>query len=110
MHDAGPSLDAELWPSSKDYLEVYVSAVDTAGHFWVQVLGTRSAELDALINNMTEYYTSPHCEVKLHSFLRKQTFIADIIIIVACICILHILMMGVSHSRASGHWTATSTR
>ena len=47
---------ADPWPACKGYLEVYVSAVENAGHFWVQVLGARSTQLDRLITNMTELY------------------------------------------------------
>ncbi|XP_077865613.1 uncharacterized protein LOC144352405, partial [Saccoglossus kowalevskii] len=44
-------------PSYSDYFEVYVSAVDTAGHFWVQVLGKKSQQLDYLVETMTQYYS-----------------------------------------------------
>ena len=47
---------AESWPTSRGYLEVYVSAVENAGHFWVQVLGAKSTQLDRLITNMTVHY------------------------------------------------------
>ncbi len=46
------------WPSSRDYLEVYVSAVENAGHFWVQFLSSKAIQLDRLIENMTIHYTS----------------------------------------------------
>ncbi len=51
--------DPSNWSSSREYLEVYVSAVENAGHFWVQVLGSKAIQLDRLIENMTAHYTSP---------------------------------------------------
>ncbi|XP_070535369.1 serine-rich adhesin for platelets-like isoform X2 [Ptychodera flava] len=46
-------------PTHSDYFEVYVSAVSSAGHFWVQVLGQKSQHLDYLVETMTEYYSDP---------------------------------------------------
>ena len=45
-------------PTAPDgFMEVFVSAVDTAGHFWVQVVGPKSTELDKLVEDMTNYYS-----------------------------------------------------
>lgn len=38
------------------FLEVYVSAVEHPGRFWVQVIGPRAVELDHLVEEMTEFY------------------------------------------------------
>ncbi|NXC28529.1 TDRKH protein, partial [Campylorhamphus procurvoides] len=43
-----------------EHLDVYVSAVESPGHFWVQLLGTRSLQLDKLTAEMRHFYgTSP---------------------------------------------------
>lgn len=42
--------------TSDRFIEAYVSAVDTAAHFWLQVVGSRSIQLDKLVTDMTEYY------------------------------------------------------
>ena len=46
------------WPKQrKDYFEVYVSAVEHPGHFWVQVISPESVRLDTLIQDMNKYYS-----------------------------------------------------
>ena len=46
-----------LLATGKDgFMEVYVSAVEHPGRFWVQVIGPRAVELDHLVEEMTEYY------------------------------------------------------
>jgi tudor domain-containing protein 2 len=37
-------------------LEVYVSAVEHPGRFWVQIFGPQAVELDHLVEEMTEFY------------------------------------------------------
>lgn len=37
-------------------IEVYVSAVSSPGRFWVQFVGPQVAQLDELVEHMTEYY------------------------------------------------------
>ncbi|KAJ2945473.1 hypothetical protein O0L34_g286 [Tuta absoluta] len=37
-------------------IEVYVSAVSSPSRFWVQLVGPQVAQLDELVENMTEYY------------------------------------------------------
>ncbi|XP_013419646.1 uncharacterized protein LOC106180249 [Lingula anatina] len=44
------------WPDHHHYLEVYVSAVENPGHFWVQMISSQSTQLDRLIQDMTAYY------------------------------------------------------
>ncbi|XP_027717278.1 tudor and KH domain-containing protein-like isoform X1 [Vombatus ursinus] len=39
-----------------EYLEVYVSASENPNHFWIQIIGSRSLQLDKLVNEMTQYY------------------------------------------------------
>jgi hypothetical protein len=43
------------YPNTNDYVEVFISAVDNPGHFWVQLVRTGDAQkLDALITNITD--------------------------------------------------------
>ncbi|CAH1789464.1 unnamed protein product [Owenia fusiformis] len=47
------------WPPTQEYVDVMVSAVDTAGHFWVQVVSPLSPHLDKLVDEMTNFYSKP---------------------------------------------------
>ncbi|XP_053575688.1 tudor and KH domain-containing protein [Bombina bombina] len=39
-----------------EYVDIYVSATENPEHFWIQILGTRSSQLDKLTTEMSEYY------------------------------------------------------
>ncbi|XP_037681900.1 tudor and KH domain-containing protein isoform X2 [Choloepus didactylus] len=39
-----------------EYLEVYVSASEHPNHFWIQIIGSRSFQLDKLVSEMTQHY------------------------------------------------------
>uniref|UniRef100_A0A4X1W2L3 Tudor and KH domain-containing protein n=1 Tax=Sus scrofa TaxID=9823 RepID=A0A4X1W2L3_PIG len=39
-----------------EFLEVYVSASEHPNHFWIQIIGSRSLQLDKLISEMTQHY------------------------------------------------------
>ncbi|NXM26495.1 TDRKH protein, partial [Oxyruncus cristatus] len=41
-----------------EHLEVYVSAMENPGHFWIQILGSRSLQLDKLTAEMRHFYHS----------------------------------------------------
>ncbi|XP_040474554.1 tudor and KH domain-containing protein [Falco naumanni] len=41
-----------------EYLEVYVSAAENPNHFWIQIIGHRSLQLDKLTTEMRQYYQS----------------------------------------------------
>ncbi|KAK1190036.1 TDRKH protein, partial [Pygoscelis papua] len=41
-----------------EHLEVYVSAVENPSHFWIQIIGHRSLQLDKLTTEMRQYYQS----------------------------------------------------
>ncbi|XP_066065394.1 tudor and KH domain-containing protein-like isoform X2 [Chamaea fasciata] len=41
-----------------EHLDVYVSAAESPGHFWIQLLGTRSLQLDKLTAEMGAFYQS----------------------------------------------------
>ncbi|XP_045102223.1 tudor and KH domain-containing protein homolog isoform X2 [Portunus trituberculatus] len=45
-------------PSSDKFIEAYVSAVNSATHFWLQVVSPRAIDLDKLVTEMTEYYSN----------------------------------------------------
>lgn len=51
-----PSPDLSFQPD--EHLEVYVSASENPNHFWIQILGVRSIQLDKLIEEMTRFYSS----------------------------------------------------
>ncbi|KAM4661914.1 tudor and KH domain-containing protein isoform 2-T2 [Discoglossus pictus] len=39
-----------------EYVDVYVSATENPAHFWIQILGSRSSQLDKLTTEMSEHY------------------------------------------------------
>ncbi|XP_075439323.1 tudor and KH domain-containing protein isoform X2 [Ascaphus truei] len=39
-----------------EYVDLYVSAVENPEHFWIQILGSRSQQLDQLTREMSEHY------------------------------------------------------
>ncbi|KFV72543.1 Tudor and KH domain-containing protein, partial [Struthio camelus australis] len=41
-----------------EHLEVYVSAAENPNHFWIQIIGNRSLQLDKLTCEMSQYYAS----------------------------------------------------
>ncbi|KAL1772064.1 tudor and KH domain-containing protein [Sigmodon hispidus] len=51
-----PSPDFSL--HADEYLEVYVSASEHPNHFWIQIIGSRSLQLDKLIREMTQHYVN----------------------------------------------------
>ncbi|XP_064645096.1 tudor and KH domain-containing protein-like isoform X2 [Lineus longissimus] len=64
--DAQPVKEASLYapdqvrmPDHGDYIEVYVSAMEHPGQFWLQLLTTSSARLDRLVDTMTTFYDDP---------------------------------------------------
>lgn len=44
---------------SEGFFDVFVSALENPGQFWVQLISTKGVELDQLVDKMTEYYTDP---------------------------------------------------
>ncbi|XP_051522996.1 tudor and KH domain-containing protein-like [Myxocyprinus asiaticus] len=51
-----PSPDLSFQPD--EHLEVYVSAAENPQHFWIQILGVRSLQLDKLTAEMSRFYNS----------------------------------------------------
>ncbi|NXS48290.1 TDRKH protein, partial [Balaeniceps rex] len=48
-----------------EHLEVYVSAAENPNHFWIQIIGHRSLQLDKLTTEMRQYYQSSGCAAEL---------------------------------------------
>lgn len=46
------------FPSEKQYVEVYVSAIANPDNFWIQLIGSMALQLDQLSEQMTQYYES----------------------------------------------------
>ncbi|XP_014013604.1 tudor and KH domain-containing protein isoform X2 [Salmo salar] len=51
-----PSPDLSFQPD--EHLEVYVSASENPHHFWIQILGVRSLQLDKLTAEMSRFYNN----------------------------------------------------
>uniref|UniRef100_A0A3Q1JU82 Tudor domain-containing protein n=1 Tax=Anabas testudineus TaxID=64144 RepID=A0A3Q1JU82_ANATE len=51
-----PSPDLSFQPD--EHLEVYISASENPNHFWIQILGVRSLQLDKLTEEMNRFYNS----------------------------------------------------
>ncbi|XP_067122876.1 tudor and KH domain-containing protein homolog [Centruroides vittatus] len=50
-------LQESLMPTGSDgFLEVFVSAVESPSQFWVQLVGTKSIQLDRMVEDMTSFY------------------------------------------------------
>ncbi|XP_053330685.1 tudor and KH domain-containing protein isoform X2 [Spea bombifrons] len=49
--------------SADEYVDVYVSAMENPEHFWIQILGSRSSQLDKLTTEMTEHYQKQQSSV-----------------------------------------------
>lgn len=56
MYASVPSPDFSF--HADEHLEVYVSASENPNHFWVQIVGNRSLQLDKLNCEMAHYYQS----------------------------------------------------
>lgn len=44
--------------SIRDSMEVFVSAVEHPGHFWVQIITASSLQLDKMTDDMTSFYNN----------------------------------------------------
>ncbi|XP_037079117.1 tudor and KH domain-containing protein-like [Pollicipes pollicipes] len=71
-----PTRESLVATGSDGYLEVYVSAVDTPGHFWVQVKSPRAIELDKLVERMTALYSE---ESNREMYKLKKVSVGDVI-------------------------------
>ncbi|XP_056002323.1 tudor and KH domain-containing protein homolog isoform X2 [Ostrea edulis] len=45
------------WPSGRSFVEVYVSSVANPSTFFVQILTSKSMELDEIVKDMSQYYS-----------------------------------------------------
>lgn len=59
---AVPSPDLSFQPD--EHLEVYVSASENPNHFWIQILGVRSLQLDKLTEEMNNFYRNDNPTVR----------------------------------------------
>ncbi|NWX52303.1 TDRKH protein, partial [Steatornis caripensis] len=58
-HRASPAVPSPDFSFHADeHLEVYVSAAENPNHFWIQIVGHRSLQLDKLTAEMRQYYQS----------------------------------------------------
>lgn len=65
-----PSPDLSFQPD--EHLEVYVSASENPNHFWIQILGVRSLQLDKLTEEMTRFYNSGNPTVRTTPYVSSQ--------------------------------------
>jgi len=56
MSSSGPVPSPDLSFQPDEHLEVYVSASENPSHFWIQILGVRSLQLDKLLEEMSCLY------------------------------------------------------
>ncbi|ELU02506.1 hypothetical protein CAPTEDRAFT_171430 [Capitella teleta] len=56
--NAGELIVVNIWPGDEQQLQVYVSAVEHPGHFWVQLINEKSLQLETLNQEMTAFYES----------------------------------------------------
>ncbi|KAM6963713.1 tudor and KH domain-containing protein isoform 2-T2 [Tautogolabrus adspersus] len=68
-----PSPDLSFQPD--EHLEVYVSAYENPNHFWIQILGVRSLQLDKLMEEMNRFYSSGN-----HTEQRVETVVVGDIV------------------------------
>lgn len=61
-----PSPDLSFQPG--EHLEVYVSASENPQHFWIQIIGVRSLQLDKLTTEMSRFYNGDTSNVSLVHF------------------------------------------
>lgn len=71
-----PSPDLSFQPG--EHLEVYVSASENPQHFWIQIIGVRSLQLDKLTTEMSRFYKGDTLHVSLvhFSLFHKCTFLS----------------------------------
>ncbi|XP_053721452.1 tudor and KH domain-containing protein [Synchiropus splendidus] len=62
-----PSPDLSFQPD--EHLEVYVSASENPNHFWIQILGVRSLQLDKLTKEMSHFYSSGPNEQRVETIV-----------------------------------------
>ncbi|XP_066464955.1 tudor and KH domain-containing protein isoform X2 [Eleutherodactylus coqui] len=54
MDYAVPSPDYNF--QADEFVDVYMSAIENPEHFWIQILGSRSSQLDKLTTEMSDHY------------------------------------------------------
>ena len=56
------------FPKTEDFYGVFVSAIDSPGHFWVQIITKDSPDLDKLTNELTQLYSSSEAHTVINAF------------------------------------------
>lgn len=56
------------FPKTEDFYGVFVSAIDSPGHFWVQIITKDSPDLDKLTNELTQLYSSSETHAVINAF------------------------------------------
>ena len=65
---ASPTTGVVQFPKTDDFYEVFVSAIDNPGHFWVQLITEDSPQLDKLTTNLTRLHSSSESQAVLNAF------------------------------------------
>ncbi|XP_050397075.1 tudor and KH domain-containing protein isoform X3 [Patella vulgata] len=52
-----------VMPEQKDYMEVYISAIEHPGHFWVQILSSEAMQLDRMTDEMNRFYSTDEAKL-----------------------------------------------
>lgn len=61
-----PVASPDLSFQPDEHLEVYVSASENPNHFWIQILGVRSIQLDKLTEEMNHFYNNGNSTVRTY--------------------------------------------
>ena len=64
---ASPTTGAVQFPKTIDFYEVFVSAIDNPGHFWVQLITGDSPHLDKLTEDLTMLHSSSESHAVLNA-------------------------------------------
>ncbi|XP_067035394.1 tudor domain-containing 6-like [Acropora muricata] len=68
MAKASSTTGVAQFPSTGEFFEVFVSAIDTPDHFWVQRITEDSSHLDELTKDLTSLYSSLDSTAVLNAF------------------------------------------
>ena len=65
---ASVSMGVMQFPKSEEFCEVFLSAIDNAGHFWVQLVTTDAPSFDKLTEELTSLYAASESQAILNVF------------------------------------------
>ncbi|ESO89711.1 hypothetical protein LOTGIDRAFT_124728 [Lottia gigantea] len=63
-------------PEHKDYMEVYMSAIEHPGHFWIQILSSEAMQLDRMTEEMNRFYATDEAK---SSYTMGEVSIGDMV-------------------------------